>query len=295
MCFLRAWSSIAKSNNSDSHLLASASKCLPSYDRSAVIKNAERRLSTATTWDCAKKSRRVVTLSVTPPTHNVRAVFVLSDNEIQQLKKFVLHKKPGMRNKVSTFVLVCAYLWSCFAKSVGLEGEEVADDEPVYLAFPGDCRAHLDPPLPDTYFGNCVAFMIGESTHGRLRGKEGIVEAALAIRKAIRKTFNNDNGVIDVSGHQKFKQLKRKRVFIIAGSPRHDMDGNDFGWGRAKKTEFMHIDSRQSVSLMTRSMGFEGAQIGLSMSKVEMDGFAAVFEQGIGESAAEENIFRSKI
>lgn len=173
MRVLQAWSLIFKFKG-DSHL---GEECLPFYDRSG-INDAQR------TWTTTEKSRRRVTLAtVTPPTHNVRAVFVLSDDEIQHLKKFILNKKPDIAAKnVSSFIIICAYVWTCLANS-----DEVADDEPQYLACPSDCRARLDPPLPDTYFGNCVAYMLAESTHGKLRGKEGIIEAALAIGKAIQK------------------------------------------------------------------------------------------------------------
>lgn len=275
LCFLRPWFSIIKSND-HSHL------CLPSYDRTSRLSDE--------TWNRVKKSKRMVHLAVTPRTRNLRAAFLLTDNDILQLKKFIVTNMKKTKN-VSTFVIVCAYLWTCFAKSAG--PEEAGDDEVQYLACPGDCRARLDPPLPDNYFGNCIAFMVAESTHGRLRRKDGIVEAVVAIEEAIRKTFNNRGGV-DISGYQEFKKLDRRRVFLIAGSTRYDQAEGDFVWGRPKKVETMNVDSKESVSL-GRSVDPEGIEIGLSMSKVEMDAFVAVFEQGIRESSARENIFLSKI
>lgn len=232
-------------------------------------------------------------MAVTPPTHNVRAVFVLTDNDIRRLKKFVLsNRKPN----VSTFVIVCAHLWTCFARSAG--PDEVDDDEAQYLACPGDWRARLDPPLPENYFGNCIAFMVAESRHGKLRGSAGIVEAVRAMEEAIGKTFNDNKkgeALIDVvSGYQEFKKLDRRRVLMIAGSTRYDLGVGDFGWGRPRKVETMNIDSKESVSLAV-SIDPSGVEIGLSMSKAEMDAFAAVFRRGIEESPAQENIFRSKI
>lgn len=163
--FLQAWSSISKFKGDDSHLLADG---LVSVD------------------------------TLTPPTHNVRAMFVLSHDQIQQLKKFVLNK---IGKNVSSFVMICAYLWTCSIKSVG--PDEVGDDEPQYLACPGDCRSR-------------VANLLVESTHGRLRGKQGIVEAAVAIGNAIHKTFPGENGVVDFSGYQKPRKLNRRRVLVIA-------------------------------------------------------------------------------
>lgn len=284
--FLRAWSSITKFSG-DSHLLEN--DCLPFYDRSGVIK----RLSTEA-WNEAKEAKPLVRLAVSPPTHNLRATLALSDYEIGRLKKSV-------GRNTSTTVIVCAYMWTCLAKS--WDDGEVAgdDDEPQYLALPGDCRARLDPPLPDNYFGNCIAFILAESSRGKLRGKEGIAEAVVAIDKAIKETFNKSKeaaGVVDVSGYQEFRKLNRRRVLMVAGSIGFDLDGHDFGWGTAKKSEFIHVHTKETFSL-SKPTSFEGVQIGLSMSRVEMDAFAAVFQRGITEAsvavAEQYNIFRSKI
>lgn len=279
LSFLRAWSSINQFNG-DSHLVEKC--CLPFYDRSGITNKDGF-------WNRMRGSRTMINMATanTPPTHSVRATLTLSNTEIRHLKKFVLSNMKLPAKDFSSTVIVYAFLWTCFAKTT-----DGPDDEAVYIAVPGDCRARLDPPLPNTYFGNCFAIMLAESTFGRLRDKEfGIIEAALEIREAIQKTLNNKiNGVVDISGINKTRKLNRRRLFFVAGSARFDMDEIDFGWGGPRKTESMNI-TKETVSLRGQSIGFQGLQIGLCMSKLEMDAFAAVFHQGIRES----NMYLSKI
>lgn len=265
----------------ESYLLASGDKWLPSYERSAIKERLPGGI-----WKHMRKSSQIANSASHangPPKHNVRAVFTLNNSQIRELKKFVLNKlKPELmaRDQVSSYVIVCAFLWTCFARSAG---EDVADDEPVYIACTGDCRARLDPPLPETYFGNCIAIMLGESTHKRLRDREGMVEAAVAIVKAIQNTFGNNGNGVDFSGIQKLRKLNTKRAFFIVGSPTFALDRVDFGWGKPKAVEAMTVDAKESAFL-GKSISSQGVQIGLSMSKVDMDAFVALFQQGIRES-----------
>ncbi|GMN56859.1 hypothetical protein TIFTF001_027651 [Ficus carica] len=71
-------------------------------------------------------------------------------------------------------------------------------DKKVVLRFPVDCRCRLEPPLPRTYFGNCVTtgFAVVETEF--LLGKEGFSVAVNAISEAIKGL---DNGVLDGAGN----------------------------------------------------------------------------------------------
>ncbi|KAI3464101.1 hypothetical protein Pfo_020764 [Paulownia fortunei] len=257
--FVQAWASINKFNG-DEHLIALGEKYLP-----------------------------MVSSTISLPTYKVRGTFVLSEAEIQKLKNFVLNKKPAIA-RVSSFMVVCAHVWTCLAKSGAAAGEEVADDEPEYLTCPADCRARLNPPLPDTYFGNCLALVLAESTHGKLKGNEGFVAAAQATGEAIQKIVNNGREILHGSENRllESRKLNGKRVLGVAGSPRFDLYGTDYGWGRPKKFEAVHIDCIGSVSLC-KSREYGGVEIGLSMPKVKMDAFAAIFNQGLSE--ATENLY----
>ncbi|KAG8388576.1 hypothetical protein BUALT_Bualt02G0139700 [Buddleja alternifolia] len=276
--FLNAWASINKFNG-DAHLLALGDKFSPFYDRS-VVEDANGL--DARRWDLMKNYRPTVSSIISLPTYKVRATFIMSEADIQKLKSYVI-KSLTMADhyKVSSFAAVCVYVWTCFARSAG---EVLGDDEAEYFSCPVDCRRRLNPPLPDTYFGNCLAVAIAESTHGILKGTEGFLAAVEAIVKAIDKTVNDENGILDGSD-RRLSQLRKmigKRVVGVAGSPRLDSYGADYRWGRVKKYEVVSIDNDVSISLgKTRDESQASLEIGLSMTKVKMDAFAAAFYQGL--------------
>ncbi|KAK4397975.1 Anthocyanin 5-aromatic acyltransferase [Sesamum angolense] len=149
---------------------------------------------------------------------------------------------------ITAFTVTCALVWVCLVKA---EAGAVPDDEPEYFGFAADCRGRLNPPLPATYFGNCLAFVKAESTHGLLRGKEGFLGC----------------GGVPGTGYTEDR------------SPRFDLYDADYGWGRPKKFESPSIDAETSMSLC-KSRNFEGGlEFGLSRTKKKLDSFAAVFTE----------------
>ncbi|KAK4418747.1 Anthocyanin 5-aromatic acyltransferase [Sesamum alatum] len=193
-----------------------------------------------------------------------------------------LAAEPGLIH-LSSFTITTAYVWSCFAKSAAESGEEVDDNEPEYFAFAVDARHRLEPPVPATYFGNCLAFIVTESRHGLLRGSDGFVAAVKSIGEPIANKANNKEEILrDVEDWVvKFGPLVAKRFFGVAGSPKFDLYDTDFGWGRPKKYESVSIDRDGSISLC-KSREFEGGlEIGLSFPRKKMDAFAAVFADGL--------------
>lgn len=114
---------------------------------------------------------------------------------------------------------------------------------------------------------------------------EGIVFAEEAIGEALRETTKNEKGILD-GIEKRFLQLQGvllngDRILKIGGSPRYDMCGTDFGWGRSGKFEAIHID-RSGHVFLSESEG--GVEISLSMGNVKMDVFAAIFEQGLTDA-----------
>lgn len=268
--FITTWASVNKLN-SDGHLVGNA---LPLYDRNRVQDAAKLA---AIGWAQAKATRRpTVSLPNYLPLHKLRATFILSGAQIERLKSFAMIKNPSV-GRVSAFVVVCAHLWSCLAKS----GEEAADDEPEYLTSPVDCRARLEPPLPDNYFGNCLVGMVADSTHGRLRGEEGFAAAVEAIAEAIGKTVKQGRGIWHYFVYRRrmmSELMGKKKVVWVAGSSRMDHYGADYGWGRATKYECIHTDYVDGAVNLCKAID-GGVEIGVSMPKPKMDAFAAIFNK----------------
>ncbi|KAI3465689.1 hypothetical protein Pfo_022352 [Paulownia fortunei] len=275
--FLKAWALINRLGG-DFHLMDG--KSLPVFDRT-VVQDPKGLDSRA--WNSVKKSRALpVELSpLTFPINKVRATFVLTKNEVQNLKKYVLANRPNLC-QISSFTVICAYAWACSAKSAAAAGEEANEDEPFYFACAADCRTRLVPPLTTAYFGNCVIFVIAQSRHGLLKGNEGFLIAAEYIGEAIRKTVYSEKGILDSADWPlDFGKFDGKWLISVAGSPRFDVYEVDYGWGRPKKYEFVHLDREKSISIC-KSREFEGGfEIGLSRTKIEMDAFEAFFDQGL--------------
>ncbi|KAL3821468.1 hypothetical protein ACJIZ3_007373 [Penstemon smallii] len=253
--FLQAWSSINKFNGDDDYL--QQENYLPCYDRTTIEDPNGLDLIL---WNQMKMFSPTLSPTISFPTDRVQATFIVSEADIKRLKSIVLEKLPSLAH-VSTFL--------------------TDDNEPEYFTFAADCRLRLKPPLPYTYFGNCVTLAKAETTHGNLKGNEGVVAAAEAISEAIHKTLYNEKGILDgvVNRLKELKELAGKRAVRVSRSPRFDLYGVDFGWGRTKKFEPVSIDPRGFFSLSkSRTIG-GGVQISYSKPKIQMERFAAIFNQ----------------
>ncbi|KAL0287554.1 UNVERIFIED_CONTAM: Phenolic glucoside malonyltransferase 1, partial [Sesamum radiatum] len=273
--FIKAWASVNRSSG-DSKLIDD--KLLPFYDRTSV---EDPEGLDSIYWNLIKQSRAVESPPISFPLNKVRSTFILTKDDVQKLKHFVLERRPGMH--ITAFTVTCALVWVCLVK-VDAATETLADDEPEYVGFAADCRGRLSPPLPAEYFGNCLAFVKAESTHGLLKGKDGFLFAVQSLGEAIQKTVYNEKGILDGAENwpREFGKLIGKRLFGVAGSPRFDLYDVDYGWGRPKKFESASIDGDTSMSLC-KSRDFEGGlEIGLSRSKEKIDAFAAIFTEALG-------------
>ncbi|KAL8031442.1 hypothetical protein ABFX02_13G024900 [Erythranthe guttata] len=268
--FIKAWASVNRFGG-DSKLIDE--KSLPFYDRTAV---ADPTGLDSVYWDLVKRSRSVEPRQFTFPLNKVRATFVITRDDVEKLKAFVLTRRPEMH--ITAFTMTCALVWVCLVKA---ETGAVAPDEPEYFGFAADCRARLDPPLPATYFGNCLAFVKAQSTHGLLKGREGFLIAAESLGLAIQKSVYSEKGILDGAENWPvdFRKMLGKRLFGVAGSPRFDLYDADYGWGRPRKFESASIDRDTSMSLCKSRDYEDGLEFALSRPKKKLDAFAAVFTQ----------------
>ncbi|KAG6428358.1 hypothetical protein SASPL_112609 [Salvia splendens] len=201
--FLRTWASIHQSNCAGEYSVLD-----PFYGRDSV---QESDKLSAFVWEQVKTSGPSFTRTISSPSHKVRSTFILSDGEMKKLK-----------NGMSTFVAICAHIWSCLATSAAAAGEVVQDDVQEYLTSPVDCRRRLNPPLPENYFGNCLVFLRARCSHGRLKGDGGFLAAADAIAAAVKEA---GQGILEGFKRkpESFSEWKsRNRVIPISGSPRLD-------------------------------------------------------------------------
>ncbi|KAL3647155.1 hypothetical protein CASFOL_008123 [Castilleja foliolosa] len=265
--FMKAWASIAKLGVLDS-------SHSPVFDRSVI----SDPLGVDSIFWKVLREFPFKPSSFPIPTNRVRSTFTLSPSNIKKLKNLVLAKKPELI-QVSSFVVTGAYIWTCLMKS------EVGDkDSEEMFLFTVDVRSRVDPPVPENYFGNCLGYGMAGLERKELVGEEGFVNAAAAIAEDIKNRVNKKGEVLKgvedwMSGWEKFVN---KRVLGVSGSPRFDLYGLDFGWGRARKLEVASIDGESySMSLCKSNDVDGGLEIGLSLDKDRMEAFAAIFAQGL--------------
>lgn len=270
--FIKAWASVNRFGG-DSKLMDE--KSLPFFDRTSVT---DPDGLDSKYWEIVKRTRGVEPRRFSFPFNKARATFLIRRDDIETLKAFVARRRPEMH--ITAFTMTCALVWACLVRA---EAGSVPDDEPEYFCFAADCRGRLDPPLPTTYFGNCLALVKAKTTHGLLKGKEGFLVAAESIGVAIQRTVYNERGILDGAEEwpAEFRKLIGKRLFGVAGSPRFDLYDADYGWGRPRKFESASIDTDTSMSLC-KSRDFDGGlEFTLSRPKRILDAFAAVFMESI--------------
>lgn len=139
----------------------------------------------------------------------------------------------------------------------------------------------MDFPVPPSYVGNCVGFGRSMATVDELLGEDGIVVAARAIGSTVKRL---DKAVL--AGAEKWvsewEVLIGSDINLMAsGSPKVDLYGRDFGWGRPKKIEEIGIDRTKAMSLTESRKVKGGIEVGLVLEKTQMDAFTTFFIKGL--------------
>ncbi|XP_010277331.1 PREDICTED: phenolic glucoside malonyltransferase 1-like [Nelumbo nucifera] len=283
--FMKTWASICRLGG-DSSLLPES---LPFYDRN-VIKDPSglqkvflTELSNLTS-ECEVESENwsfKLWDNVAPP-NSVKAIFELRRDDIERLRKWVVKRlakdKQSAQDSVphlSAFVLACAFLCHCLVTA----GEDESREK-TYCMFPVDCRARLEPPVPATYFGNCVRGGIVSLETNRVLGEDGMVVAVEAIRGAINEL---ENGVL--RGLEEFvsamSSIDVLEIIWIAWSPRFRVYDTNFGWERPKKMEILMTAGCRVISLVESRDGDGGIEVGLELDRKQMQVFSSLFVDGI--------------
>ncbi|KAF4380830.1 hypothetical protein F8388_017184 [Cannabis sativa] len=142
----------------------------------------------------------------------------------------LLPTKPS--NNISSLQAVMAHLWVSITRNRSYLKPE---DEVCYIIVVG-LRPRMEPPLSEMYCGNAVMFGAVETTAGKLLGKNGLGWAALEMNKFVAShTSEKAQKYLKnwVEAPVKIKIKKELGCELSTGSsPRFNVYGNDFGWGR---------------------------------------------------------------
>ncbi|KAG6491685.1 hypothetical protein ZIOFF_046621 [Zingiber officinale] len=132
---------------------------------------------------------------------------------------------------ISSFQSVTALLWRCITRARGLPAKQTTN-----CRVACQNRERLRPPLSPEYFGNSIHAQMATATAGELLARD-LGWAARLVHQAI--AAHTDGSIRKAAAGWLAKPVVYKvSMFdrfsvMMGGSPRFDMYGCDFGWGRA--------------------------------------------------------------
>ncbi|CAK8540738.1 unnamed protein product [Lathyrus sativus] len=209
---------------------------------------------------------------------SLRATFKLAREDLDKIMQRVLSKweifdtNESKPKNLSSFVLTCAYSLVCIAKAIH---EVEKEKEKFGFVFTVDCRARLEPPIPNNYFGNCVWGIFIDTQPLDFIKEDGDFLVAKSMHEKIK--------MINQNGFDKFSPRPNEGIQVIgsAGSNRFGVYEIDFGWGRPEKVEIVSIDRNITIGLAESKDGNGGVEVGVVLKKDVMNIFSNLFLEGL--------------
>ncbi|KAF3518327.1 hypothetical protein DY000_02062726 [Brassica cretica] len=280
--FIKAWAHICKQHLENNGTSSLPENITPSYDRSLInrvtgVDEEMIAMLRSLKGDATNSSK-----SLTPfPAKKlgddvVLATLVLSRDDVEKLRERAQRESPTPSHlHLSTFVVSFAYAWTCFVKARG-----GSDERSVSLLFVGDFRHRLDPPLPATYFGNCV-FPAGSYDHEAAELSR-FVAAVEILSGLVKGLSSREIETVAEAYAEAFRFVEGSTQFgTVAGSTRLKVYESDFGWGRPVKVDIVSIDQGEAIAMAERRQQSGGVEIGMCLKKTEMDIVLSIFNNGL--------------
>ncbi|KAK2370444.1 coumaroyl-CoA:anthocyanidin 3-O-glucoside-6''-O-coumaroyltransferase [Trifolium repens] len=282
--FMKFWAFVSKNRETNKNNLSlehSLTLDLPSHERHTILNTPKDPKIIYLQEKQDYLLEKVEFTNLVPDVYpkNVRTCLVLSHEQVQKLKKWIIDKCIETTQHLSTFVVTCSLIWCCMVKSEQSDQGDAVDDLCNFLFF-ADCRSRREFSLSKTYFGNCLASYIVAVKRDELVGKNGFVVAANCIDRKI-KDFKSDASLGSETMMLDYKELFKpgKSTVMVSGSPKLDVYETDFGWGKPKKSDVVHHDSSNVISLSDCRDGGCGIEIGLALERSRMTNFMNIFQE----------------
>ncbi|XP_004140767.2 BAHD acyltransferase DCR [Cucumis sativus] len=168
-----------------------------------------------------------------PPKPLKEKVFKFTETAINKIKSKVNSAnppKPDGSTPFSTFQSLSVHIWRHVTQARNLKPEDIT----VFTVF-ADCRKRVDPPMPESYFGNLIQAIFTGTAAGLLLMNPAEFGAGV-IQKAI---VSHDAAAIDQRNKEwesapkifEFKDAGMNCV-AVGSSPRFKVYEVDFGWGK---------------------------------------------------------------
>ncbi|KAF4397647.1 hypothetical protein G4B88_027387 [Cannabis sativa] len=284
--FLKTWTHICQSQQQEYNYTYSPLELKPFFDRTVIVDSKGIDAIIAEQLqelDGGPHNRSLIPWKMEVPTGAVRGTFQLTREKINKLRQLLnVHNNSLLH--LSTFCLTYSYILVCLVKAKELH----KDGQKITFGFAVDARSRFEPPLPETYLGNCVVGKFTDAYAKDLAGEDGLFVAVKAISDAIRSLETAKETIL--YGLENMVPLILKSLvegkgshdefYSIAGSPKFEPYNTDFGWGRPKKSDVVSIDKTGAISLSDTRNG-DGIEVGLVLKKHDMESFSFLFHQGL--------------
>ncbi|KAF5743517.1 BAHD acyltransferase [Tripterygium wilfordii] len=200
----------------------------PPFLERTKVRNTRVKLNLSPPTNPIDGSNSEAKVAVAPPLRE--RVFKFSDAAITKIKSNVNASLPSDGSKpFSTFQSLSAHIWRHVTQTRELKPE----DYTVFTVF-ADCRKRVDPPMPESYFGNLIQAVFTVTAAGMLLANPSGFGASM-IQKAIEahnaKAIDERNKEWEKA--PKIFEYKDAGVNCVAvgSSPRFKVYGVDFGFG----------------------------------------------------------------
>lgn len=158
-------------------------------------------------------------------------IFRFSEAAIDKIKSTINENPPSDGLKpFSTFQALSVHIWRHVSHARKLKPE----DYTVFTVF-ADCRKRVDPPMPESYFGNLIQAIFTVTAAGLLEANPpefgaGLIQSAINAHNA--KAIDERNK--EWESAPKIFQFKDAGINCVAvgSSPRFKVYDVDFGWGK---------------------------------------------------------------
>ncbi|KAF8689888.1 hypothetical protein HU200_041520 [Digitaria exilis] len=247
-------------------------------DHRALAKSGDTCLDD---WDLSRRSTGDVVL----------ATFRFTDTQLRALGK---HVESETSARCSPYALACAAAWAGIVHARrqryggdmdgevvagDMDGEVVASSEERF-GFVTGCKPRARPPIPASYFGNCLGLCSVESTR-LVNGGGGLTAAstaAAAIWRVIEELGEEGRALRDARGWvRSVREHAAARAVTVAGSPKLRLyAAADLGgaWGRPRKVEIVSVERTGALALAESGRDGEGGiEVGLALPRAEMEAF----------------------
>ncbi|KAL1339803.1 hypothetical protein AAHE18_U067200 [Arachis hypogaea] len=150
--------------------------------------------------------------------------FFFGDSEVSTLRSLL----PESLSSATTFQILTAFVWQCRTKALRFN-----PNDDVRMMCITDGRAKFNPPIPNSYYGNCLVLpaavtTAGKLTEGTLGYPVGLIKEA--IEKVDEEYIHSVADFMVTNGRPLFTTV---RSCIVLDTTYAGFRGVDFGWGKA--------------------------------------------------------------